>query len=412
MLITLSGTMVISCLVNIVQGGGGEVLPRFGMLENSPKTVKCVITFETDCSCLLFQCTHPNGAAVCTNRERNSRNCACFSQVRPAALWEIQRHHPQWPKPLEVIFKRPLASAPCRLQSIVLTLQRYTFQVEYRKGSTLHIADTLSRAPLPVTSHQAVHDEVVYRVEFENCTPDLSGLQDASLQEIRDGAATDPGHLTLFGRVRMAIWQGHHPRSSTPLLVLSSRTDLAWWPPPETGQGSHPSFSPFHHAPQTVRRSPWSRVHQMTCPQLRVLARHQRTHQRHVWGLRHVCPTRTSAPSWTTSTLSSTHTAMATRLPYLVTVDHYSWISSPPSSLHPWYKPRSGTLDATESHTPWWQTMGLSTHLNCSRHLRASTSSTTSRPLLIGLSPMVAPKRPWNLPNTFSTRRRTSIFLS
>ena len=33
MLITLSGTMVISCLVNIVQGGGGEVLPRFGMLE-------------------------------------------------------------------------------------------------------------------------------------------------------------------------------------------------------------------------------------------------------------------------------------------------------------------------------------------------------------------------------------------
>ena len=49
MLITLSGTMVISCLINIVQGGGGEVLPRFGMLENSPKTVKCVITFETDC---------------------------------------------------------------------------------------------------------------------------------------------------------------------------------------------------------------------------------------------------------------------------------------------------------------------------------------------------------------------------
>ena len=30
-------------------GGEGEVLPRFGMLENSPKTVKCVITFETDC---------------------------------------------------------------------------------------------------------------------------------------------------------------------------------------------------------------------------------------------------------------------------------------------------------------------------------------------------------------------------
>ena len=30
-------------------GGGGEVFRRFGMLENSPKTVKCVINFATDC---------------------------------------------------------------------------------------------------------------------------------------------------------------------------------------------------------------------------------------------------------------------------------------------------------------------------------------------------------------------------
>ena len=58
MLITLSGTMVISCLVNIVQGGGGEVLPRFGMLENSPKTFKCVITFETDCSYIVYANTN------------------------------------------------------------------------------------------------------------------------------------------------------------------------------------------------------------------------------------------------------------------------------------------------------------------------------------------------------------------
>ena len=39
-------------------------------------------------------------------------------------------------KPLEIIFKRPLATAPRRLQSMMLTLQRYTFQVEYHKGST------------------------------------------------------------------------------------------------------------------------------------------------------------------------------------------------------------------------------------------------------------------------------------
>ena len=84
-------------------------------------------------------------------------------------------------QPLETIFKHPLASAPCSLQSMVLTLQLYSFQVEYQKGFSVHIADTLSQAPLPTTSHKQVHDELVYRVEFGSTTPDLSGFQDATL---------------------------------------------------------------------------------------------------------------------------------------------------------------------------------------------------------------------------------------
>ena len=44
---------------------------------------------------------------------------------------------------------------------MMLTLQRYNFHVEYRKGSSLYIAGTLSRAPLPTTSHKQVHDELV-----------------------------------------------------------------------------------------------------------------------------------------------------------------------------------------------------------------------------------------------------------
>lgn len=71
-------------------------------------------------------------------------------------------------KPLETIFKRPLASAPRRLQSMMLTLQRYSFTVEYRKGSSLLMADTLSCAPLPETTHGHLHDELVYQVEFED----------------------------------------------------------------------------------------------------------------------------------------------------------------------------------------------------------------------------------------------------
>ena len=105
-------------------------------------------------------------------------------------------------KPLETIFKRPLASAPRCLQSMMLTLQRYTFCVEYHKGSTLHIADTLSRAPLPTTTHKQVHDEVVYRVEFETDTPQLSAFQDATLQELRTVAMTDPEQIALQSLIK------------------------------------------------------------------------------------------------------------------------------------------------------------------------------------------------------------------
>ena len=106
-------------------------------------------------------------------------------------------------QPLETIFKRPLASAPRRLQSIMLTLQRYTFRVEYHKGSSLHIADTLSRAPLPTTSHKPVHDELVYRVHFESLYLDLSGFYDATLQDIRTAASQDPEQIILHSLIGM-----------------------------------------------------------------------------------------------------------------------------------------------------------------------------------------------------------------
>ena len=54
MLIILSEIIVVSSLVNMVQGGWGDVLPGIGILENSPKTVKCVISFATDCGSVSY----------------------------------------------------------------------------------------------------------------------------------------------------------------------------------------------------------------------------------------------------------------------------------------------------------------------------------------------------------------------
>ena len=126
-------------------------------------------------------------------------------------------------QPLETIFKRPLASAPRRLQSMMLALQRYSFHVEYHKGSPLLIVDTLSRAPLPTTSHKTVHEELVYRVEFESNTPDLSGFQDATLQDIRTAATTDPEQVAL----RSLISTGW-PNDKTAVPELARRYCVFW----------------------------------------------------------------------------------------------------------------------------------------------------------------------------------------
>ncbi len=54
-------------------------------------------------------------------------------------------------KPFEVIMKKPLSSAPTRIQRLLMRLQKYQVHVQYRPGKEMHIADALSRAYLPVT---------------------------------------------------------------------------------------------------------------------------------------------------------------------------------------------------------------------------------------------------------------------
>ena len=70
---------------------------------------------------------------------------------------KIQSDH----KPLEAILRKPLASAPRRLQGMMMSLQKYDFEVRYQQGTRMHIADTLSRAFLPTTDHPS-------GAEFEN----------------------------------------------------------------------------------------------------------------------------------------------------------------------------------------------------------------------------------------------------
>ena len=54
-------------------------------------------------------------------------------------------------KPLESIVKKPLHRAPKRLQNMLMRMLNYDTEIHWKKGETMYLADTLSRAYLPDT---------------------------------------------------------------------------------------------------------------------------------------------------------------------------------------------------------------------------------------------------------------------
>lgn len=132
----------------------------------------------------LGACILQNGRAVefasrtMTTSERDS-----FAQIEKESLaivFALDRFHSYVygrhvtietdHKPLIAIVKKSLASAPKRLQRMLLRLQKYNFTLVYRPGTQLVIADTLSRAPL----------EERTPTEFNE---DISALADAEQQQ-------------------------------------------------------------------------------------------------------------------------------------------------------------------------------------------------------------------------------------
>ena len=69
-------------------------------------------------------------------------------------------------KPLEIIAKKPLLSAPMRLQSMLLRLQWYDLNIRYRKGEDMQLPDTLSRAYLPDTGSEIDNLEHISMLDF------------------------------------------------------------------------------------------------------------------------------------------------------------------------------------------------------------------------------------------------------
>ena len=88
-------------------------------------------------------------------------------------------------QPLESIFKKPLNKAPRRLQAMRMRLQRWSFEVKYKKGAQQVIADTLSRAPLPQLSKANLSGEQIFRVELEAMALENSGISKVTQETCR-----------------------------------------------------------------------------------------------------------------------------------------------------------------------------------------------------------------------------------
>lgn len=67
----------------------------------------------------------------------------------------IQSDH----KPLEIIVRKNLHSALKRLQRMLLRLQNFDYSIEYKKGTKMYFADTLSRTYL-ITDSDSVEENM------------------------------------------------------------------------------------------------------------------------------------------------------------------------------------------------------------------------------------------------------------
>ena len=111
-------------------------------------------------------------------------------------------------QPLEILVKKPLKDVPRRLQRMLLELQRYNYSLRYRKGSSLYIADTLSRAYLPEHRVEYDADERICQFstqhDYEKITlaAETSGISDERIKQIQENTRQDRAFQELTRHIK------------------------------------------------------------------------------------------------------------------------------------------------------------------------------------------------------------------
>jgi len=86
-----------------------------------------------------------------------------------------------------------------------MRLQRWSYEVKYKKGAQQGIADTLSRAPLPQHSTANLSGEQIFRVHLEAMALDNSGISKVTQENLQEQTAMDPA-LQKLSLLIMTGW--------------------------------------------------------------------------------------------------------------------------------------------------------------------------------------------------------------
>jgi len=180
---------------SILTKDGGPVLRFFDVQK--PVTISCDAS-PTGLGGVLLQDRRPVAYASRSLTDAESRYAQIekellavqfslerFNQYTYGKRVTIESDH----KPLEAIVKNALASAPPRLQRILLRMQEYDYTLEYKPGKELVLPDMLSRAPLPETAYGSMEVEIALHVHLVTSNLPVSKPK---LEEIKEATVDDP----------------------------------------------------------------------------------------------------------------------------------------------------------------------------------------------------------------------------
>lgn len=195
------------------------VLQYYNVLE--PVTIQCDAS-EYGLGATLLQNEKPVAYAskALTRTERNYAQIEkeCLAIVFACERFEqylcgkeridVESDH----APLEVIFKRPILTAPRRLQRMLLRLQRFNLNVQYKKGKDMHIADLLSRAMVPSNTDEPTQlldaEAEIYNLFDEICNINMLELINMTtdrMESVREATAIDE-KLKVLQNVILCGW--------------------------------------------------------------------------------------------------------------------------------------------------------------------------------------------------------------